>query len=309
MKLSKVYITAVAFLLVGVIVFLVGFSMLGFDFSNFDTEPVYTPVKYSESGKLEGIIIKDSDADVKFTLSEDKKVHIKYYENGIRTYNITKLDNDVLSIEQHSTADWTEILRLSRSTPVITVMLPKNFQGAIKVECENGDIEFDSIASYGISAISKNGNIRIIGSKINGILTATAEDGNIELYNNEIKNAAQLSANKGNVLAQLVTVKELYSEVRNGYMTLADVNSLGDIFGEVNGGDIRLSALNAKYGITLITKKGDIRGSILGSAEDFSYNCSAEGGTCNLPEKQLGGEHNLNLRTQKGDIEVNITAE
>ncbi|MBR3593097.1 MAG: DUF4097 family beta strand repeat protein [Clostridia bacterium] len=309
MKLSKVYITAVAFLLVGVIVFFVGFAMLGFDFTNFDTEPVYTPVKYSESGNLEGIVIKDSDADIKFTLSEDKKVHIKYYENGIRTYNITMLDNDVLSVEQHSTADWTEALRLSRSTPVITVMLPKNFKGAVKVECENGDIEFDSITADGISAVSKNGDVRVIGSKINGILIATTEEGNIELYNNDIKNAAQLSSTKGNVLAQLVTAKELYAEVRSGYMTLADVKSLGDIFGEVNGGDIRLSALSAKYGITLITKKGDIRGSILGSAEDFSYNCNAEGGTCNLPEKQPGGEHNLNLRTQKGDIEVSIAKE
>ncbi len=309
MKLSKLYIIAAAFLLVGIIVFVSGFAMLDFDFSNFDTEPVYTPVKYSESGNVEGIVIKDSGADIRFTESNDKKIHIKYYENGIRTYEITKLDGDILNVELKNNADWTQILNLSRSTPVITVMLPKKFDGDIRIECKNGDIDLDGINAESITAAANGGDVKIIGCTAKSNLTASAQSGNVELYNNDIAGAAQVSSFRGNLLAQLVTAGEIYADTTRGYMTLADVTSLGNIFGECEGGDIRLSALGAEQSITLITENGDIRGSLSGAAGDYSYNCSAQDGNCNLPQSSLNGEKSLNLRTQNGDIDIFIAEE
>lgn len=309
MKLSKIYILAAAFLFVGIIVFFIGFAMMGFNLSNFDTEPVYTPVKYTADGDLSGIVIKDRDADVRFELSDDKKVHIKYYENGIRTYEVTTLEGGILSVELKDNADWTQKLRLSRSTPVITVMLPAKFDGDIRVECENGDIDLEGITADGITTVSNGGSVKIIGCSIDGNLSSSSQNGNIELYNNTVEGAAQLSSYKGNILAQLITANEIYADTSDGYMTLADVTSLGNVFGECDGGDIRLSALDAEYGITLITENGDIRGSLKGVADDFSYNCNAQNGSCNLPQNQLGGSHNLNLRTQNGDIDVYIAAE
>lgn len=306
MKLSKLYIIAAAFLLVGIIVFVAGFAMLDFDFSNFDTEPVYTPMKYTESGSISGIVIKDDGADIKFTQSSDKKIHIKYYENGVRTYEITKLEGDILSVELKNNADWKQKLNLSRSTPVITVMLPKKFRGDIRIESQKGDVEFDSVVAEGVTVTSSGGDIRMFGCTVSGNMTATAQSGNVELYNNKISGVAQFNSFRGNILAQLVTASEIYVDTTRGHVTLADVSSLGNIFGECDGGDIRLSALGAKQSITLIADGGSIRGSLTGHADDYAYNCNAQGGACNLPQNNLGGKKNLNLRTQNGDIDISI---
>ncbi len=308
MKLSKLYIIAAAFLLVGIIVFTVGFAMLGFDFSNFDTEPVYTPIKHTADSSITSIVIKDDGADIRFIESSDKKIHIKYYENTIRTYEISENDG-ILSIELKTNPSWTQKLNLSRSTPVVTVMLPKKWSGDVLAESQKGDIEFDSIKAKNITANGTAGDVKLIGCTITGNLTASAKSGNLELYNNTVSGAARLSAFKGNLLAQLISVKDLYADATRGYITLADVSATQNIFGECTSGDIRLSSLIAKQSITLISANGSIRGSLKGSADDYSYNCSAQDGSCNLPESQLGGKINLNLRTSKGDIEVHVTEE
>ena len=91
MKYGKLYVTAAIFLFIGIFIFAIGFAMMGFNIMNFDTEPAYIEKSYSLDGNVSAIVVEEFDATINVLPSADKKINIKYYENGNKTYSIGKL--------------------------------------------------------------------------------------------------------------------------------------------------------------------------------------------------------------------------
>ncbi len=300
MKYSKLYLASAALLFAGLVIFLIGFAMLGFDIRNFDTEPAYVSDTYTASGATKEIIIEEYDADIKLNLSKDEKVHIKYYENGIRVYDIT----DVSGIVTVTSKQESNFIGISVSTPTVTVSLPEGFGGAIKISNQAGNITADDITAAAISAETENGYIRVSGTVTSGNLELETDNGNIELYNINSTGTVKLLTDNGNLFVQKLNAYDMYAEADLGHLTLADVAVTGSIFGECDEGDTQISEVSVGSALTLIADNGDIRGSVTGADTDYSYNCDARNGTCNLPADLLGGKKQLNIRTENGDIEI-----
>lgn len=304
MRTQKIYILSAVCLFVGLIVFLIGFAMMGFNIMNFDTEPAYNKAVYDASGDIEGIVIDEHGADVKFVSSDDGKVHIKYYENSRRGYVFNTEPNGNLHISSIFNNDWTQIFGISVSTPTLTVMLPKDFKGDVKVDCTLGDIVCDNISAGSFSAETENGDVKLSGAAFSGHLTVDTELGSAEAYNVQVDRTAKLSAENGTLFAQIFKSADFYAESENGHITLADISFSGSMFSESENGNVLLSNINVGRSITLISENGDIKGNIKGAVADFTYNCSAQNGSCNLPQSLLGGEKQLNAKCENGDIEI-----
>lgn len=300
MKISKIYLFSAVLLCVGLVVFLIGFAMLGFDVRNFDTEPVYVAKTYTASGATKSITIDDCSAIVKLVASSDEKVHIKYYENDINIYEITDLSGEV----NIKALEKNKFIGISVSNPTITVSLPAAFAGKINIDSQDGDIFAENIKAAVISAETENGHIRFTGVTVDGNLELSSENGNLEIYETVSNSTANFSTEKGNIFAQKLSSADLFLETETGHITLADVSASGSVFGECENGDTRISNLSIGTAATLISENGDIKGNVAGSFTDYSYNCDAKNGSCNLPIDWILGKKQLNLCAENGDIDV-----
>ncbi len=111
--------------------------------------------------------------------------------------------------------------------------------------------------------------------------------------------------------------RKIYLKVPNGVLdslsisttnediTFAPLN-VGSVTLETNSGDILFEKLNAECSITLDAKNGNISGTIIGSYDDFSVDCSIKKGESNLPAKKEGGTKKLILSVNNGDADVNF---
>ena len=300
MRPSRIYLISATLLFTGLILFLIGFAFLGFDIRNFDTEPPYTAATYTASGATKEIKVDEIGADIKLTASKDEKVHIKYYQNGIRIYDIT----DQSGVVTVTSSEQSSFIGISVSTPIVTIALPADFGGSVKISNEVGDITAEDISLCALSAETENGYIKLSGVKTLGNLELDTENGAIELYNVNCGSTAKISAENGNIFAQKTTVIDMYVEAETGHLTLADINASGSIFGDSENGDTQISNVSVGAALTLISENGDIRGTIAGNETDYSYNCDAQNGSCNLPASLLGGSKQLNIRTENGNIEI-----
>ena len=307
MKHTKTYLLAALSLCAGLVIFLIGFAMMGFNILNFDTEPAYVEQSYSVDGNISALTVEDENANISIKLSKDKKIHVKYYENVNKTYNITRLADGSVSIEKHTLDDFfNRFFIISISTPTLTIEIPENYSGKLYIENAGGNIMAEGISLGILSAEVDGGDIRISNSSISKNLEAEADGGDVEIYESSISDTCKLSGDGGRLFLQSVTAGNIYAEGDAGHITLVNIDVKENIFAENDGANIEISSVLFGRGITLIADGGSIRGSVVGTAEDFTYNCVATGGSCNLQNDTAFGAKQLNMRTKGGNIEVNF---
>lgn len=72
----------------------------------------------------------------------------------------------------------------------------------------------------------------------------------------------------------------------------------------VNNGNIQLERLDAGKKIELAAKDGNITGTVAGGYDDFAISCKVKKGKSNLPESKKGGEKELAVTVNNGDIDL-----
>ncbi len=307
MKHGKIYLLSAVCLCAGLVVFIIGFAMMGFNVLNFDTEPAYIEQSYTVKSNIASLKVDDENANINIRPSQDKNIHIKYYENGNKTYNITNLADGSVSVKKHTiNGFFNNFLIISISTPTLTIEVPENYGGKLYIENSGGNITAEGISLGILSVEADGGDIRISKTTILDNLDAEADGGNIEFYESDIKGTCKLACDGGRLFMQSVTGSDLYAETDGGLLTMVNTDIKESIFAETDGGNIEISSVQFGNGMTLIADGGNVRGSVVGSAEDFTYNCIANGGSCNLQNDSASGPKQLNIRTSGGNIEINF---
>ena len=90
----------------------------------------------------------------------------------------------------------------------------------------------------------------------------------------------------------------------NEDISIPAVSVLKSISLSSNGGNIVFENLDAGNSLTLNVKNGDISGTIRGSYDDFAIQTEIKKGDSNLPDSKDGGEKELNVFANNGDINV-----
>ena len=90
----------------------------------------------------------------------------------------------------------------------------------------------------------------------------------------------------------------------NEDISIPAVSVLKSISLSSNGGNIAFESLGVGKSLTLNVKNGDISGTIIGSYDDFAIQTEIKKGESNLPDSKDGGEKELNVSANNGDINV-----
>lgn len=90
----------------------------------------------------------------------------------------------------------------------------------------------------------------------------------------------------------------------NEDITLSSLRVLESLSLSVNGGNISFEKLDAGKLIELNAKNGGISGTIAGGYDDFAISCQVKKGKSNLPDSKDGGEKQLNISCNNGDVNI-----
>lgn len=90
----------------------------------------------------------------------------------------------------------------------------------------------------------------------------------------------------------------------NEDMALSSVSVLENLSLSVNGGSISLEKLDAGKLIELNAKNGGRSGAVAGGYDYFAISCQVKKGESNLPESKDGGEKQLNISCNNGDVNI-----
>lgn len=84
----------------------------------------------------------------------------------------------------------------------------------------------------------------------------------------------------------------------NEDITLPELAVTGSVSLSSNGGSVRLHV-----------KNGDISGTVAGSYDDYSIQCSVKKGESTLPDSKTGGEKTLEAACNNGNVEISFAGE
>ena len=120
-------------LLLGCVLVMSAFLMIGFDFSKLDSSPMTQKEQLIE-GDFSDIDVSIFDQDLKIVPSPDGVCRLSYYENE-RFWLELAVDEGVLRIKQHDMRDWQDYVNIVDMTEEkATLYLPEGSYGCLTVK-------------------------------------------------------------------------------------------------------------------------------------------------------------------------------
>ena len=99
-------------------------------------------------------------------------------------------------------------------------------------------------------------------------------------------------------------LEQLTLSTTNKNIRLSPLAVTGSVSISANGGNISFGNLDVGSALTLEVKNGDISGAVVGGYDDFAIQSNSKKGGTNLPEQKDGGEKNLNVSSNNGDVNI-----
>ena len=95
----------------------------------------------------------------------------------------------------------------------------------------------------------------------------------------------------------------------NEDITLPELAVAGSVSLSSNGGSVRFATLSVGSSLRLHVKNGDSFGTVAGSYDDYSIQCSVKKGESTLPDSKAGGEKTLEAACNNGNVEISFAGE
>lgn len=146
-----------------------------------DSEP-FEGKSYTSDTQINEINLDVQDREIEVSLSEDKQVHIKYYENSKEYYDISVSDENVLTMASASNKEWTDYVggKPSAENRKILLQIPNALLENLTLSTTNEDIILTALAVNGSINISSNGgNITFENLDAGSSIYLTVKNGDI----------------------------------------------------------------------------------------------------------------------------------
>ena len=102
------------------------------------------------------------------------------------------------------------------------------------------------------------------------------------------------------------TVVSFSATTTNEDITVSPLTFSESLHLDSNGGNVAFERVNVGTSIDLKAKNGNITGTVSGSMDDFSIQCTIKKGDCNLPLDKDGGTKTLTADCNNGDIQIDF---
>lgn len=311
-------IVAASLVALGLIVFVVAFSIMGFDFKELEMRKC-TQNAYAVTEGFTNVSIVTDTADITILPSFDGQVRVECLERAKKLHSVSASDG-TLSIALNDTRAWYDYISFfSFNSPEITVYLPSGQYGDLCIKTSTGDIAIEKDFSFASMDVAvTTGHVTSEASVI-GELKIKTSTGDIDLKN---LSAGSLSLNvsSGSIdIESVACAHDVYTRVSTGKINIADltcegltsIGTTGDLIMEnvtVSGlmsvkrdtGDFRFTRCDAEQ-VEITTDTGDVKGSF---RTDKIVWAKTDTGRVNVPKSTVGGR--CEITTDTGDIRIEI---
>lgn len=301
---NKKNIVASILLVAGLVIFLIGFGIAGFDFSELSTEPPYINKVFETAEQIDSINIKTRDNEVTLIPSNDDMFHIDYNENGKDLFDISVVNGELRIIYKSSRKWYDYICNIKFDDQFVKIAIPEKFTGNIDMDTRNSEIFLDALSADTLTIDAANDEIELKNLTISGNLTVDNRNNRVTMENITANGQIYCKNRNAGIVLYDLSGKDIIADNRNGSIKCRNTVSEATIDLTTYNNTIALDSVD--YGTKMIcdNTNGDIEGTICGNIGDFSIEAYAKHGECNLPENLKSGDKILNLSTSNDDIDI-----
>ena len=312
---KKFIILAVSLMIIGLLIFTVAASSVGWDFTKLGTVKHETNTHEIDEA-VNSISIKTDTADIDFLPSDDGKIKVVCYEQENMKHSVSVSDGD-LKIEVVDTRKWYEHISWY-SSPRITVYLPEGEYSSLFIDEGTGDIDvannfkFESVdikASTGevelyssaesVKIKTSTGNILVENITANS-LDLSVTTGKVTVLGAVCEGDLKIKVSTGKSYLTDTKCKNLTSNGNTGDITLKGVVATEKLSIERSTGDVKFEGCDAAE-IYVITDTGDVKGTLL---SDKVFLTVSDTGDIDVPKTITGGR--CEISTDTGDIKLSV---
>ncbi len=297
-KATKIWlIAATAFIVVGVLIFIVALATANFDFTKLSTKEFET-MTYEFNQDFDNISVNVETATVIFASADDGVCKVECVEERKVKHSV-KIQDGTLTISAVDNRKWYDYIGITFKTPKVTVYLPKDVYTSLSVKTATGNIDVpDKFKLETLAITGTTSNIACYANVSKSIELKTTT-GNITLGSAQTETVS-LSATTGKVTVKGVACKNLTAKCSTGHIELKNVIAQEHIKVENTTGGVNFEACDAAD-ITVKTSTGNVRGTLL-SEKIFVTDTST--GRVRVPSSASGGR--CEITTSTGNIEIEI---
>ena len=147
-----------------------------------DNSQPFEEKNYTSDTEIKEIRLDVRDREIEVSLSEDGKVHIKYYENSKEYYDISVTEENVLTMTSARDKEWTDYIggKPSAQNRKISLQIPNALLKNLTLSTTNEDITLSALTvTQSINISSNGGNIAFGALSPGSALTLNVKNGNI----------------------------------------------------------------------------------------------------------------------------------
>lgn len=277
---SAVYIS-LACILLGVCLFTVGMSLVGFDLRTL--RPIYTAETVYIEEAFDAVSVDTVEHDVRFILTEDETCKLVYTKTDRLSLHAA-VENGTLRITRQDRRAWYEKIGFFYGKFELTVYLPRAAYKTLFAKSTSGDVEVPLGFLAGKAELaSTSGDVRFYGNAETLVVKSTS--GDVKICGDGVQKNSSIHAStvSGDILFDAIrTTVSLYAESTSGDIVFAHA----------------VAVANAECK----TVSGDIRGTL---AEAMRFTADTVSGSIRLPDSDSAGG-TFRAKTTSGDVSISL---
>ncbi|MBP5236009.1 MAG: DUF4097 family beta strand repeat protein [Clostridia bacterium] len=310
-------ITAIILCAAGLAVFAAAFILSGFDISKLGTAE-YVTNTYAPDGEFRNIEIKTPVTDIVFIPSSDGRLSVECTEIKNATHSVS-VENGTLLIECNDTRSWFERISLFGRPLTMTVCLPSDTFGTLKIENSTGKVSVPGGFSFDGAEISVSTGSVSFCSNVQGLLNISASTGSVRVTGTEA-GAISVSVATGSVTSEDISCKGPFSvKTSTGHTSLKNAECVS-LKAESRTGSVDLENVTASESFSIDTRTGAVHfnrcdadqirvetttGSVSGTLlSDKIFSAKTSTGSVRVPDSASGGR--CEITTSTGGINIEI---
>lgn len=292
-------IIAVCCIATGLLLTVISFSILRFDFSKLNMETFETNT-YNIEETFNDIAINDVECDIRLLKSTDGKCKVVCGESD-NIVNDIQVENNTLIIKRTDNRPWYKHIGIWWSIDLdVSIYLPQDTYNMLYLKSVSGDIYADEVFTFSeATVISTSGDITFNSNTENSLIIKSTS-GDI-ISNSKAVGKATVKSTSGEIKLQNIAANEMTVSSTSGDIKLSSVITIGNTECSAVSGDIELDRCDAGT-LDLKTTSGEISGTLM-SPKNFIT--STVSGNVKVPSSHayVG---DCSIKTTSGNIKIDV---
>lgn len=310
-------IIASAFVVIGIILFVLVLATNNWDFSKLSTSK-FVENSYVITEDFKNISINTETADISFVVTNNGKCRVDCYEEENNKHSVN-VEKDTLNIKLEDKERWSLHIGINFEKPKLTVYLPKSVYNSLLINESTGDVKIPADFKFekiNISASTGKMNVNASASDSIKVHTSTGA-----IYVEDISaNSLDVSASTGIVsLSNVICNGDIKADVTTGISKLTSVKC-ENLTSSGSTGEIVLNNVIAKDKLSIKRSTGNVvfdssdaneiyvktsTGKVSGTLlTDKVFITDTSTGSINVPKTITGGR--CEIKTATGNINIDI---